>query len=345
MPQNAAIKVPLPRPGSRVGPGDIAWVANSSAAEWDQGLACLRGHPLQSAVWGEARRRAGEPQDLRLMAVAGGEPLCMARVEQRVVPFLGRTAWIPKGPVYAAGAATAELHAALLRQLRRLGFILVLETPYRACDVAPGWDHQGPGYQTMVVDLQGDCEAIWSGLPNKLRSQIRSAERKGVVVAETSEETRIEQFYALCSRVSKDKGFVLPGSRELMRELLLGRRDAPDSPTSAQLLAAVSDGKLVAAHVFMRVGTSTHTLWAGHDRAFGVSGASDLVVWKHMRDSITAGCTRFDQEGIDKGRNPSTYAFKRKFGGTECEVPGMHAYVLSLRGRIALAAGRRLGRL
>lgn len=279
------------------------------------------------------------------MGLAKGLPVCMARIEQRRVRGLGRAAWIPKGPVYAVGADVAALHADLLRQLRRHGFMVALETPYRASDVAPAWNHQGAAYRTIVVDLPRDSEAVWSGLPGKLRSQIRSAERKGVVVGETSEEADIDEFYGLCSRVSEDKGFRLPGSHELMRELLRADRNQPGAPAGARLLAAFSEGQLIAAHVFMRVGNSTHTLWAGCDRSRGISGASDLVVWQHMHEAIAAGCTRFDQEGIDKECNPTTYAFKRKFGGVECEVPGLHAYALNLRGRIALAVGRRLGKL
>lgn len=339
------IATPLAVPGALAGCEAFAWVTDPPEAEWDRLLADLAGHPLQSAAWGGARVAAGEPRDLRLVAMVGGMPQCMARIERRRVPLLGQAAWIPKGPAYAPGADKALLHAALLAQLRVHGFILALETPYRPGDVAPAWRHRGPDYQTIVVDLERQSEAVWASLPGKLRSQIRSAERKGVVVRETSETEHVSQFYELCSRVSETKGFDLPGSRELMLELLRAGRVRPGAGAGATLVAAFSKGQLIAGHVFMRVGRSTHTLWAGHDRERGISGASDLVVWQHMRDAIAAGCTRFDQEGIDKERNPTTYAFKRKFGGVECDVPGLHAYPLNLRGRLALAAARRMGKL
>ena len=110
------------------------------------------------------------------------------------------------------------------------------------------------------------------------------------------------------------------------------------------LMACVGD-QMLGGYIFIRAGSSTHTIWSAYDRTHGISGCSDLIVWTHIQQAIAAGCVRFDQEGIDKELNPSTYAFKKKFGGEENQVPGIHSYPLGIRGWLGLEAGRRLRRL
>jgi len=326
-------------------PGVIEWIADLPGIEWDRQLAEWQGHPLQSALWGDARDRAGDPPHLRLLGLAANRPVCLARIEQRRIPAFGQVAWISKGPTYAPGAEISAVHAALVAELRRRGFILALETPYSSLHVASKWHHRGPLNQTLILDLEDSEDAIWAKLPAKVRSQIRSAERKGVVVQETRNSSEVTQFHAICASISRLKGFELPGSRELMHQLVSACPYPADSPVKVRMLIARLGETIVGGYAFFTIGRRTHTIWSGFERASGVSGASDLLVWSTMRLSFRAGVRSFDQEGIDKKNNPSTFNFKRKFCDNEIYVPGLHAYALGVRGALALRIGHLLGKI
>ena len=320
----------------------IAWVADPPEDQWDTWLAELEGHPLQSALWGSARYRAEEIQQHRFAALLEGSPVCMARVEARGLPIFGKAAWIPKGPVYRSGVPVNALHEQLTAVLRQAGFLVVLENPYRPECVASGWQYRKPAYKTLIVDLDRDKTEIWSTFTPKLRSQIKAPEKKGVVVEQTKDPKRVAEFYRLCTKVSQAKGFDLPGSEQLMQLLLCGE---PDAPISSHLFAALHEGKLIAGYFLISTGGVIHNIWSGYDRDYGVSGASDLLAWSLMEWGVTQKMKRYDQEGIDPLGNPSTYAYKKKFGGVETDLPGLMAYPLSAIGKLMLMVGRRLDKI
>jgi peptidoglycan pentaglycine glycine transferase (the first glycine) len=322
--------------------GREIWESKVSSLDWDKKLAELKGHPLQSALWGDAKTRSGGASDLRLMYKSDDKVMCMARIEHRRIPGLGRVAWIPKGPVFASDAPIQQIHIALKSELSRRGFIASLMTPYKEIDVAKDFKYKTSSYHTIVTDLEQSADNVWERFPAKLRSQIRSAQRKGVTIELTTDNDWIEKFYDLCIEVSGTKGFELPGSFNLMLELLLGSKQEINSPVTAELIIAKHQNDISAGYFFIRSGDSLHNIWSAYNRNLGVSGASDLIVWEAIKRSIEYGCKKYDQEGIDKEKNITTYLFKKKFGGSEMEIPGLHAYPLSLRGEIAIGVGRFL---
>jgi lipid II:glycine glycyltransferase (peptidoglycan interpeptide bridge formation enzyme) len=320
----------------------VGWLTDPPDEQWDSWLADLEGHPLQSALWGSARYRAEGIKERRFAALVGGVPVCMARVEERRLPIFGKAAWIPKGPVYRKGVQVDALHEQLTGLLRQAGFWVVLENPYRPDHVASGWKYRKPAYKTLIVDIDKDNAEIWSSFASKLRSQIKSPEKKGVVVEQTRDPERVAEFYRLCTKISQGKGFDLPGSEQLMQLLLRGE---PDAPISSQLFSALHEGKLITGYLSISTAGSIHNIWSGYDRDQGISGASDLVVWRLMEWAMAQKIKCYDQEGIDPEGNPSTYAFKKKFGGVETDLPGLMAYPLSGIGKLMLMVGHRLNKI
>ena len=76
-------------------PTEIEWRKDPDPADWDSALARLGGHPLQSALWGTARKAIDGFQESRWMALKGGAPVYLIRYEERPVPALGKIAWVP----------------------------------------------------------------------------------------------------------------------------------------------------------------------------------------------------------------------------------------------------------
>ena len=57
------------------GSGALEWDKDPPPAEWDRALAALSGHPLQSCLWGDARRAVDGIAQHRWLARCHGEPI------------------------------------------------------------------------------------------------------------------------------------------------------------------------------------------------------------------------------------------------------------------------------
>ena len=78
------------------------WSKVDNPLSWDKNISEFGGHPLQTCLWGEARLHSENIKYECYQAVSRGVILAMARVETRIVPLLGKVAWIPRGPVYTS---------------------------------------------------------------------------------------------------------------------------------------------------------------------------------------------------------------------------------------------------
>lgn len=320
----------------------IEWRTDIPAAEWDRHLAVLGGHPLQSALWGDARRAVDGINDQRWMASIDQRVVLLARVEPRTIPVLGRAAWMPRGPVMAPGAEDQAVVEALLRRLASERFLLCIDDPYRPL-ASPRPAHPLlPTPRTAWIDLAKGRDAVWKATDRQWRYGVRAAERAGVIVQQTRSGSDAEAFFLLCEAVSRRKKFELPGSAALLKALLQ-RPLAPD--VEARLFEARVDARLAAGAVVLRVGSSLHYFWGGVDRAFSKQRVGEAVQGAILEWALDAGITRYDLEGIDPVANPGTYQFKMKMGAEELELPGRRAFPLSMLGHFALAVGRRMGRL
>jgi hypothetical protein len=318
--------------------GEIRWTAVRDPARWDELLAAVGGHPLQSALWGQAKALEGVDSACWLASL-GERPVFMARVEARRKPLVGDIAWIPKGPAVLDTPRAADLTSRFLTRLAADGFSLCVAAPYL---LHPGLvedqaaSRLEPPTRTVLVDLERGRDPVFAGMHGEWRYAVRAAQRAGVVIEQSVEPADLEAFYDLCRSVSERKSFELPGSPGLMRALLV-----PSVPTAAQarLFVARLGAKVIAGALVMRVGTALHYMWGATDRAHAKVRAGESLQWAVMSWAIDAGCKRYDMEGIDPQTNPGGDAFKRRSGGAEAALPGTLAYPLSARGRAAAFAG------
>ena len=98
--------------GSLTAPGANAWRVVTDSSEWDRLLAEAGGHPLQSALWGDARRDADGISDVRIARRNPDGTNALVRMELRKIPVLGDVGWIPRGPVGMASIDKTVLAAA-----------------------------------------------------------------------------------------------------------------------------------------------------------------------------------------------------------------------------------------
>ena len=317
---------------SNSGPPESEWQHELDLDRWDEELAALGGHPLQSALWGEARRQA-DGTDYRCLALRReGRALALARVEVRKVPALGPVAWVPRGPV---AAFEGDYMPSFLRRLKRDGFILCASTPWPPRVTQPADAAAAPGPKTIWIDLSVGREQLLAKLDSQWRYGARRALREGVVVEETSSPSDIGVFFGLCESISEAKRFALPGSRALVENLLRASHEA--SAVQARLFVGRLEGKVVAGALVIRSGVHAHYFWGGVDRAYPKLRAGEAVQWAVMEWAVKTGLKIYDLEGVDPERNPGTYSFKKKMGGTLVALPDRVLASLGWRGRLVKA--------
>ena len=305
----------------------ISWRDDVDPASWDRALAGLGGHPLQSALWGDARRDVDGIRDHRLMALVDDRPGWMIRIEERRLPLLGWVGWAPRGPTGPANRDGELMNAAMCR-LRGEGMRLLVTDPWREADVNVEVEERRP--RTIWIDLNRGRERLLADLDKQWRYGVRKARQLGVHVSQTSNEDELLWFHALCIDLSQQKGFRAPASLPFMRMLVRSGGD----DVEAQLLVAHHDGRTAAGSFLIRCGTSVHYFWGATDRAHARSRAGEAVQWASIEWALDHSCTLYDVEGIDPEGNPGTYAFKKKMGGQEITLEGKGCHTLGVVGGV-----------
>lgn len=314
------------------------WRECRAPEQWDHELAGFGGHPLQSTLWGSARNKVdGISQLLLEYRAENGEVTGLARIEERSVSFLGKIAWLPKGPILSHDEASIG-EASLRAELKRRGFIAYITDRY-AISQTP--HPQRP--RTIWLDLTLGLEALSKGLDSQWRYGAKRALREGVIVRTTMKQTDVSTFFHLCNALSVTKGFSLPGSEALMWELI--QSTLPDGEVGMSLYIGDIGGVIAGGALVARSGRHLHYFWGASDRRFSRHRVSEAIHWQVIQDGVAAGMERYDLEGIDSVGNPGVYQFKKKIGGTEVTLQGVEASPLSWVGRVALSVGRRLGKL
>src|SRR5262249_12045134 len=205
----------------------VAWRQDVEPREWEEALIHLRGHPLQSALWGEARRNVDRIRDHRLMAISKNVPVYVIRCEERVLPFFGRIAWAPRGPACLSPRVAHRLSKGAAHCLRERAVTLLVADPWWDANLMSWRRVRTRQPRTIWIDLRAGREVVWADLHKQWRYGVGRARAVGVAVEATERAEDVKSFFALCESVSKVKGFRLSASTDLMQRLLARERNGP----------------------------------------------------------------------------------------------------------------------
>ena len=305
----------------------VRWHEETNSTRWDQQLARLGGHPLQSALWGDARRQADGIEDRRFIAEGNAGTVMMARMELRRVRFVKvGIGWIPRGPCGTSGVPDAVAFQALKEQTDFRPELIVTDR----WQERPAEERSAPSPETIWVDLSAGREGVWQRLDRQWRYGVGKAQRAGVTVGRSRSNDDIRCLVTLMDRIGSEKKFQSAISEGTLRRLLRGDSEAP---VSAHMFVARCEGAFAAAALILRSGLSVHYLSGGTDRRYSRQRVGEALHWSIIEWAIGNGLSLYDLEGIDRGRNPGTFAFKKKMGGREVALAGKTYHAFSSLGR------------
>ena len=161
------------------------------------------------------------------------------------------------------------------------------------------------GKVRMLMNLPESSEELLASFKSKLRSQIRKAEKNGLVFQEESSEEGIEAFYTVFSKNMRDLGSPVH-SLTWFKQLFLAYQQN-------MTIGLVYKGELVVgAGILLFAGGKVSIPWASTLREFNKLAPNMLLYWNLLRVSCDRGCSEFDF-----GRSTykeGTYKFKSQWG-------------------------------
>jgi lipid II:glycine glycyltransferase (peptidoglycan interpeptide bridge formation enzyme) len=296
-----------------------------------------RGHLLQSYQWGELNTYLGG-RLYRLGALDGDRLVGALSLTVGSVPLPlplpgPRPCWLysSRGPtiegvnVEALGCLVERVHS-IARQERA---VVVRVEPNIADDDPemgrwlalyhrfgfrsnPAAIH---GRRSWVLDIRPSAEELLANFKMTWRQNVRTAERKGVVVRAASSEADFEAYYALLKLTSERDAFFIHGPdyhREIMRQFA-------DSDDIALFLAE-HEGQVLAAKMLIRLGNWCWDMFGASANEKRNLKATYLLQYRSLQWAQAQGCHFFDFRTIPEVLEPGAemwgvYEYKRGFGG------------------------------
>jgi FemAB-related protein (PEP-CTERM system-associated) len=163
---------------------------------------------------------------------------------------------------------------------------------------------------SMLLELPGTPELLGKALGSKLRSQIKRADREGIVVRRGGSEL-IDAFYAVFAENMRDLG--TPVYPKKFFCAIVSR-----FPDATQLVVIEHNGKAAAAGFLVIDAQRAEIPWAACSEAAKPLGMNMKLYWEVLVASIERGCTVFDfgRSTLDSG----TYKFKKQWGAQPLQL-------------------------
>jgi peptidoglycan pentaglycine glycine transferase (the first glycine) len=297
----------------------------------------LRGHLLQSYEWGELNRCLGG-NIYRLGALDDGRMVGALMLSVAPVPLPVSLPGIRLNWLYGSRGPTVEHPASpalrvLLEQahvLARKERAVALRLEPNIADDDPAIDdwlaaYRALGFQTnptavhgrrsWVLDIRPSAEELLANFKMTWRQNVRSAERKGVVIREAENDADFDAYYELLKVTSERDAFFIH-QKDYHREIL--RQFA--SKGDAVLYLAEHEGETIAAKMLIRFGDWCWDMFGASSNSKRNLKATYLLQYRCLQWAKSRGCSYFDFRTIPEILEPGeemwgVYEYKKGFGG------------------------------
>jgi lipid II:glycine glycyltransferase (peptidoglycan interpeptide bridge formation enzyme) len=293
-----------------------------------------RGHLLQSYEWGELNRYLGG-RIYRLGALENGR---MAGAMMLVVtPVAGarlplKWLYCVRGPAVVSpdSPALAALIEYAQKALARKEHAVALRLEPNVADDDPRMDewtaaYRALGFQTnpyavhgrrsWVLDIRPSAEELLAKFKMTWRQNVRSAERKGVIIREATSEADFDAYYSLLKLTSERDAFFIHGKdyhQEIMRHFA--------AQGDVVLYLAEHEGEAIAAKMLIRFGDWCWDMFGATSNNKRNLKPAYLLQYRCFQWAQARGCSYFDFRTIPEILEPGeemwgVYEYKKGFGG------------------------------
>ena len=297
---------------------------------WEALLERARASLFHSPAWA---RVLSDAYGFRVEALAAlddtGQPVAGIPFV-RVSDFLGsRIVSLPFSDFAGAVAVSGEARRTVLASLLSVGLPLAV----RCLGTGDG-DEQFSVTKCArwhEIDVTPDLDVLETRMDSTRRRAIRKAGREGVVVESLDDASFLDAFAALNVGVRKRKYRLLAQPRTFFEAICRRFREVD----GWHPLAAVQDGSVVAATLYLRWRDTLYYKFNASSPAALGARPNDLLVWDGIRLAKALGCRRLDFGASDDDQ-PGLIRFKEQFGAVAGEIR-------FLRGGTAGAGGAEEG--
>lgn len=321
-----------PGAGDGAGARLVSVVSPAPRQRWHEILgAADEALPEHAPAWTDAICATGRYRDAsRHYRFDDGTDLVLPLVARRGLAGTGGwaasypPAWGIGGPV--GSGLTVDRAQAVIRDLRGLGFQRVGMRPNPLDGEVWTRAARAEGVLTIprrahVVDLSAGVDAVWAGLRQTGRRNVRLARRAGVEIEVRDGTTLLDEYYRLFL-TSVDRW---AGNQHEPRALARARAAHRDPVSKLRgmaehlgrdfrIILGRLDGEPVAGAIVL-YGRTGHGTRAAMDRErMGRSRAGELVYWSAIELACEIGCRTFHMG--ESGRSLQVAQAKEKFGAT-----------------------------
>lgn len=195
---------------------------------------------------------------------------------------------------------------------------------------------------SMVLDLPSGHEPLWKGFKDKVRNQIRKAQKVGLVIQRGREEL-LDDFYRVFCINMRDLGTPVY-AKSFFASVLA------QFPENTEILCVRHKELCIASGILYSYGDTMQMPWASSLISHRSSCPNHLLYWEALKQSADAGfaCFDFGRSTPDSG----PWRFKKQWGTRELplhweyilldgqELPGLS--VNNPKFQLAIAAWKKL---
>lgn len=334
-----------------IAPGPIV-VAEASREEWDHLVAAMPYRTVYHSLgWLSAVESVFGPR-LRMVKALRGDHcvgiwpwLEVRKGPLRVIgsPLPGwATAYL--GPLLVDRSYGTEALAAMIRSpfLGRPAFMMCRTVDHGGeVDLTPYGFALSGRFETCLIDLRRDPDAIWGGLKSECRTRIRKAQKSGVTVHVESDDSYIDDHWRITEGVFARSHIRPPFPREFLVEV-----HCRLFPERLCAMSAIYQGRRIAM-LLIPHDDRTAMYWAGGGLDEFLSLCpNNLIHWEALQECRRRGVGMYDfiSSKGGPGRFKKTFGPDTVVSATHWEHSG--SWVVSVLRRVyerRIRSRRRIG--
>ncbi|GCE22944.1 lipid II:glycine glycyltransferase FemX [Dictyobacter kobayashii] len=187
--------------------------------------------------------------------------------------------------------------------------------------------HTGVSRRSWVLDLRPDAETLLANFKMTWRQNVRSSQRKGVVIREATSDADFDTYYDILSITGERDDFFIH-SRDYHKEIFTRYQKRGQ----AVLFLAEHEGEAIATKMLIKMGNWCWDMFGGSTNSKRNLKATYLIQYHCFLWAKENGCDFFDFRAIPNILKPGeemwgVYEFKKGFDGFSRLVINTQDYV------------------